>query len=127
MSTATDPNPPSTAEVEEHAHAHPSDWDYVKIAIILGVITAAEVGTYFVEHSSFITVSLLVMMVAKFMIVAGYFMHLKYDNPMFKRVFLSGLVLALAVFIVMLFTFEYFSDGFLKFLESKPTPDPSTG
>jgi cytochrome c oxidase subunit IV len=116
MSTATDPNPPSTAEVEEHAHDHPSDWLYVKIAVILGVITAVEVATYFTEHSTFISVSLILMMIAKFIIVAGYFMHLKYDNPLFKRVFVFGLLLAVAVFLVMLFAFEYFDEDALKFL-----------
>lgn len=115
-STATDPNPPSTAEVEEHAHDHPSDWMYVKIALILGVITAFEVATYFTEHSTFISVSLILMMIAKFIIVAGYFMHLKYDNPLFKRVFVFGLLLAVAVFIVMLLAFEYWDDDAVKFL-----------
>ena len=42
------------------------------------------------------------MMIAKFLIVTGYFMHLKYDNPLFKRVFVFGLVLAVVVYIIML-------------------------
>jgi hypothetical protein len=56
------------------------------------------------------------MMIAKFAIVAGYFMHLKYDNPLFKRVFVFGLVLAIVVFTIMLATLEFFSDDSLKFL-----------
>lgn len=114
--TATDPNPSSTAEVEEHAHEHPSDWQYVKIALILGVITAVEVATYFTELTLVITLSLIAMMVAKFIIVAGFFMHLRFDNPLFKRVFVFGLLLALAVFIVMLFAFEFFDEDNLKYL-----------
>ncbi len=128
MSTTTaDPVESSSAhEGEEHAHEHPSDWKYVKIALILAAITAVEVATYFTELTTFITVSLLGMMVAKFIIVAGYFMHLKYDTPLFKRVFVFGLILALVVFLIALFTFEFFSDGSLKFLESS-SADHSTG
>ena len=32
---------------EAHDDHHPSDWEYVKVAIILAVVTAAEVATYF--------------------------------------------------------------------------------
>jgi cytochrome c oxidase subunit 4 len=129
MSTTTSESPTSIEDhevgvAEKH---HPSDGDYVKIALILAVITAVEVATYFTELTTFITLSLLGMMVAKFVIVAGYFMHLKYDSPLFKRVFVFGLILALVVFLITLFTFEFFSDGFLKFLESNPAPDQSTG
>jgi cytochrome c oxidase subunit 4 len=129
MSTTTTEPVESAAdhEGEAHAHDHPSDWKYVKVALILGVITAVEVATYFTELTTFITISLLAMMTAKFIIVAGYFMHLKYDNPLFKRVFVFGLFLALAVFLITLTTFEFWSDGFLKFLESNPAPDQSTG
>ncbi|HEY9555413.1 MAG TPA: cytochrome C oxidase subunit IV family protein [Acidimicrobiales bacterium] len=125
MSTTTTNEASPTAEEEllEHAHDHPSDGDYVKIAIILGVITAAEVGTYFwkdifgSEPSTFALVATLFpMMIAKFIIVIGYFMHLKYDNPLFKRVFIFGLLLAMAVFIAALSAFEFWDDRFLRFL-----------
>lgn len=115
MSTTTD----SAPEVHEaaHVHEHPSDRKYVNIALILGVITAAEVGTYFFEMSTTALVLVLFpMMIAKFAIVTGYFMHLKYDNPLFKRVFVFGLVLAVVVFMIALFAFEFWSDDYLKFM-----------
>jgi cytochrome c oxidase subunit 4 len=127
MSTATTTDTPLTdeQELEEHAHAHPTDSDYVKIALILGVITAAEVGTYFwkdifgSEPSTFALVATLFpMMVAKFLIVIGYFMHLKFDNPLFKRVFIFGMFLAVAVFLAALTVFEFWDDRFLRFLTS---------
>ncbi len=107
-------------DVDETVHDHPSDAKYVKIALILGVITAAEVGTYFWEDASTtaLVAVLFPMMIAKFAIVTGYFMHLKYDNPLFKRVFVFGLCLAVAVFMIMFFSFQYFSDDYLKFLRS---------
>ena len=110
-------------ELEEHAHDHPSDGDYVKIAIILGVITAAEVGTYFWKDifgseptTLALVATLFPMMIAKFLIVIGYFMHLRFDNPLYKRVFIFGLMLALAVFIATLSAFEFWDDRFLRFL-----------
>lgn len=111
-------------EVDPTVHNHPSDGDYVKIALILGAITALEVGTYFWEdifgsHPSTLALvlSLFPMMIAKFIIVVGYFMHLKYDNPLFKRVFVFGLALAIAVYVIVFFAFEFFDDRFLRFLQ----------
>ena len=109
---------------DEHAHDHPTDGMYVKIALILGVITAAEVGTYFWEDlfgkapSTFALIATLFpMMIAKFAIVCGYFMHLKFDNKIFRRVFVFGIVLAVAVYFIMFFSMEYLSDDYLKFLK----------
>ena len=105
-------------EVDETVHDHPSDGKYVKIAIILSVITAAEVSTYFWKSAGtgVLVAVLFPMMIAKFAIVTGYFMHLKYDNPLFKRVFVFGLFLAIGVYTVALFAFEFWDDQYLKFL-----------
>jgi len=124
MSSTTSVEEAADHTVATTAHAHPSDADYVKIAAILGVITAAEVATYFwkdifgSEPSTLaLVLSLFPMMIAKFAIVTGYFMHLKYDNPLFKRVFVFGLVLAVAVYTVVFFAFEFFDDRFFRFLQ----------
>jgi cytochrome c oxidase subunit IV len=95
-------------------HAHPSDRSYVGIALILALITAAEVGTYYLEEElgSWLIPALLVMMVVKFAMVAGWFMHLRFDSNLFTRLFVSGVVLAVAVYLGTLAAFEYFSrDG----------------
>lgn len=114
MSTATDT---TVVTHEPHGHDHPSDGRYVKIAVILAVITAAEVATYFVELNAVVIGALITMMVTKFIIVASYFMHLKYDNPIFKRVFTFGLLLAVAVFLVALTTLDFWDQArFLRFL-----------
>ena len=99
-------------------HAHPTDAQYIKIALILGVITAAEVGTYFWEGASTLGLVLVLfpMMIAKFFIVTGWFMHLKYDNPLYRRVFIFGLLLALVVFLAALTAFEFWDARYLRFL-----------
>src|SRR4051794_21337847 len=99
-------------------HAHPADRSYVGIALILALITAAEVGTFYLEDSlgSWLVPALLVMMTVKFAMVAGWFMHLRFDSSIFTRLFVSGIVLAVAVYIAMLATFQFFSK------QGEPTP-----
>jgi cytochrome c oxidase subunit 4 len=117
MSTTT-----STADSvpveEQDRHDHPTDLKYVKIALILGVLTMLEVSTYFVEDASttMLVITLFPMMIAKFLIVTAYFMHLKYDNPLFRRVFFFGLILAVVVFLIMLSTFEFWNGDFYRYL-----------
>ena len=92
-------------------HAHPSDRSYVGIALILALITAAEVGTFYLEDElgSILIPALLVMMTVKFAMVAGWFMHLRFDSSLFTRMFVSGILLAVGVYLGALATFEFFS------------------
>ena len=105
----------ATADHSDAAHAHPSDWAYVKIALILGAITALEVATYFesaitiFQNNSFVIFSLLFMMIVKFWMVAAYFMHLKSDNKIFTQLFVGGIVLATVVYIIALSAFEFWA------------------
>ncbi len=47
---------------------------------------------------------LLILATMKFAIVAAFFMHLKFDSPMLRRVFITGIVLAGVVYFVALTT-----------------------
>jgi cytochrome c oxidase subunit IV len=95
-------------------HAHPSDRSYVGIALILALITAAEVVTFYLEDElgSWLIPALVMMMIVKFAMVAGWFMHLRFDSNLFTRLFVSGILLAVGVYLSMLAAFEFFSgDG----------------
>lgn len=97
-------------EAEEHEHEHPSDWAYVKIALVLAVITAIEVSTYFssvVDWGDALIPSLLIMMFVKFYLVGMWFMHLKFDSPLFLKLFVGGLILAFGVYVATLTAFEF--------------------
>ena len=86
-------------------HTHPSPTKYVGIAIFLAIITALEVALYYITMPEWlIVVLLLILATAKFAMVAGFFMHLKFDSPMLRRVFITGIVLAGVVYTVALFT-----------------------
>jgi cytochrome c oxidase subunit 4 len=88
------------------AHAHPSPRDYWLIAFILAIITAAEVAvTYVSALDSVVAPLLIVMAAAKFVIVVGYFMHLKYEAKMYRNLFLIGIVATPLLFGAVLFTF----------------------
>jgi cytochrome c oxidase subunit IV len=117
MSTATtDAHDVDDVEHADHVE-HPSDLLYVKIAAFLAFVTGLEVATYFFEMSTLqLVLVLFPMMIIKFGTVILYFMHLKYDNPLFKRVFLFGLVLAIIVFVIALAAMEFWDDQYLKFL-----------
>ncbi|HVF54276.1 MAG TPA: cytochrome C oxidase subunit IV family protein [Actinomycetota bacterium] len=87
-------------------HNHPEPRSYVAVAIFLAVVTAAEVGIYYVKMSDALLVTVLLVMAAvKFAFVASWFMHLRFDNRVFKRLFVTGIVLALIVFGIVLSTF----------------------
>jgi cytochrome c oxidase subunit 4 len=49
--------------------------------------------------------ALIILSLAKFIAVVGYFMHLKYDSKIFRYMFVAGLVLSLAVYLAMLAMF----------------------
>jgi len=86
-------------------HAHPSTVKYVGIAILLGLITALEVGLYYINMPEGLLVAfLMVLAFLKFALVAAFFMHLKFDSPMLRRLFITGIILAGVVYTVVLLT-----------------------
>lgn len=92
----------------EHAHKddHPSPRKYVAVAVLLAVVTAIEVAIYYIEMSDALLVTfLLLFALFKFAMVAAWFMHLRFDSHMFRRLFITGIVLALIVFAIVLSTF----------------------
>ncbi len=104
--------PAPTAGAPDHgeAHGHPSDWAYVKIALVLAALTALEVFTYFesvVDWGAALVPSLIFMMIVKFYLVATWFMHLRFDSKLFGRLFVAGLVLAVGVYVATLAAFEF--------------------
>jgi cytochrome c oxidase subunit IV len=95
-------------ELEEHAHDHPSEFQYVKVAIFLGIVTALEVAVVYIGALENLLVPILsAMMLIKFFAVAAYFMHLKFDSKIFRRFFILGIILAIAIYGVVLWTFTF--------------------
>lgn len=79
----------------DHGHGHATVGTYVKITVILGVITAIEIGAIYLNWPDWIRYTLLgILSVAKFAMVVAFFMHLFYDNRVLTFLFLAGLVMA---------------------------------
>ncbi|MEE9249022.1 MAG: cytochrome C oxidase subunit IV family protein [Dehalococcoidia bacterium] len=91
--------------------AHPSVTTYIKVAIILAIITIVEVGVFFLDfnRTAFILV-FIVMSGVKFAIVIMFYMHLKFDNILFSRLFIGGLALAAALMLSILALFRVLAD-----------------
>jgi cytochrome c oxidase subunit IV len=97
------------AEVHaSHEGGHATVGTYVMIGVILTVITAVEVAVFYIPALSAIIVPLLVVLSAtKFVIVVLFYMHLRYDSPVFSRVFFGPLFLALFVIIGLILLFKF--------------------
>jgi cytochrome c oxidase subunit 4 len=95
-------------------HSHPGPRQYVLIGIVLVILTAVEVATSYLEghvNSNLLIVALGIMAAVKFFLVAAWYMHMKQDSKVFRRLFLTGLILATIVYGIL---FLFFSSTVLK-------------
>lgn len=115
MSTTTsqaivDDHAPSHADDHEH---HPTATTYWLTFVGLVILTAIEVlWSYLPIEGVVLVVPLLVMMVVKFCIVGGVFMHLQTDFKIlngywFTLAFGIALCLAIAVYVIVYATFKF--------------------
>jgi cytochrome c oxidase subunit 4 len=61
-------------------------------------------------HSVFVPF-LLVLSAAKFILVAMFFMHLKFDRPILTTVFAGGIVVATVIILAMMLLFGAIGSG----------------
>jgi cytochrome c oxidase subunit 4 len=97
----------------EHGHVeHASVRTYLGVAAALGIITAVEVMVFYIEalHPVLVPI-LLTLSAAKFVLVVGFFMHLKYDARLFRGLFVGPLAVAIAIILAMLALYGVFSGG----------------
>ena len=91
------------ADIEhESEHSHPGVGQYVEIGIILAVMTAIEVVIYESFDGGLnlnVGIPILILLtILKFALVVMWFMHLRFDHKMFRRLFLVGIVLSMFVY-----------------------------
>ena len=84
----------------DHAHGHGHEEEskfqiYVRIAMLLAVITGVEIIAVYLPFPKWtIVTALITLSTVKFMFVIFYFMHLRWDKPFCTILFFIGLVLA---------------------------------
>jgi cytochrome c oxidase subunit 4 len=86
-------------------HEHPGVGQYVEIGIILAVMTLLEVVLYEsfdagLEKAIGIP-ALIILTILKFVLVVLWFMHLRFDHKLFRRLFFAGVILAGVVFSIV--------------------------
>ncbi|MCH7733911.1 MAG: cytochrome C oxidase subunit IV family protein [Chloroflexi bacterium] len=82
---------------------HPSPLFYVIVGLILGVITLLEYWLFTTDlEKVWINASLFALSSAKFFMVVAFFMHLKFDNKWFAKLFAAAFFLAIGIFLATL-------------------------
>jgi len=105
-----EPASPTPPRARGRTVRHPSPKEYVRIAVVLAVVTAMEVGIYYAKISRALLIPLLLILAAiKFVLVVLWFMHLRFDSRTYARFFLIGLAGAVTLYLVVLLTFRAFS------------------
>jgi cytochrome c oxidase subunit IV len=94
--------------VHAEAHEHPNPRQYVLIALVLVIVTGIEIATSYLNtgHTNLIIVALFLMAAFKFFLVAAWYMHMKTDQPFFRRIFVVGLVGAGIVYGIVMLVFS---------------------
>lgn len=89
-------------------HAHPTPKTYAKIAAALCAITVVEFICYYLEAVRTVLVPLLIFLSGiKFSLVVMFYMHLKFDNRVFTRLLLIGLIIGIGVVLSLLVLFNF--------------------
>ncbi|MSQ34731.1 MAG: hypothetical protein EXR57_02810 [Dehalococcoidia bacterium] len=89
---------------------HATPGFYVAVAIILTILTLVEVWLFTVTSLGALFVPLLLFLsVVKFVMVIGFFMHLRFDPKGFTYIFAAGMGLGVTVFLVLLTLFSKLS------------------
>ena len=86
--------------------AHATTGHYVRIAVILTILTILEVATYYVNIPFAPLVTLLLVLAGtKFVLVVAYYMHLRYDSKLFAGFFFFGFTVEILLLITLLVLF----------------------
>ena len=106
-----DPEPDETTEAgdapaDSASHRpHPGPLEYIQIGVVLAIITAVEVALFYIDLGTNVLVTLLLVLSGlKFLLVAMWFMHLKFDASILTIMFVSGMALAFSIFMVVIAT-----------------------
>ncbi len=86
--------------------SHPSTRQYVQIAVILAVLTAIEVGLFYLDASldlnGWDAPMLVTLSTIKFVMVVGWFMHLRFEKGLLSKFFGAGFALAMGLYLILL-------------------------
>ena len=105
---------PAQEAAAGHEHTGPGWSVYWKVAVILTLLTVGEVWVYYIPAfvvSRLFLPTLLTMSAVKFVIVVLFYMHLRYDNKLFRNLFVGPLIIAVTILMALLFLFGHLRLG----------------
>ena len=86
---------------------HASVATYIKVAVVLAIVTAVEIGALYIPGlpTHFLVGLLIVMSILKFALVLAFFMHLYYDSKLLTALFVGPLTIACAIILALMALF----------------------
>ena len=82
---------------------HGTPLSYTLIGIILSILTFIEFRIFYIKSLGPLMIPLLIILsLGKFILVVGFFMHLRFDNKLLTYIFTVGFLLAVAIFMILL-------------------------
>ncbi len=103
---STHPSPLAAAPSATHPQAGPRT--YLVIAAFLLLLTVMEVAVFYIPAMARVLVPVLVFLaLAKFALVAMFYMHLRFDHVWFSYLFVGPLIVAVLLVISLLWLFGH--------------------
>jgi len=94
----TEPRVPGQVKVTARAETHPTPKTFLVVGAVLAVLTIIEFSIISVTGMRPLVVTVLFgLSLVKFVLVAGYFMHLRFDGRLLTWIFAVGFLLAMAI------------------------------
>jgi len=96
------------AEAPAPGGGHATVQTYIRVAVVLGMVTAIEIGALYVPGipSHALVALLLAFSVLKFWLVVAFFMHLRYDNKLLTALFVGPLIIAMGIILAIMAFFS---------------------
>lgn len=93
------------------SHGHATATYYWMVALVLAVITLLEVWITLIGLVPWVVITgLIVLGLAKFALVAAFFMHLRFDHRTYTWVFVACMILGINIFVFMMLLIEFFGE-----------------
>jgi len=95
---------PSAGAVQQE---HASVPTYLRVAVVLAILTAIEIGALYVPGlpPHILVTLILIFGTLKFALVVAFFMHLRYDSKLLTALFVGPLLIALAIILAIMALF----------------------
>lgn len=100
--------PPQELATAHGEKPHPSAGTYIRVAVVLFILTALEVAALYLPPIKPILLPVLFVLAgAKFAFVVMFYMHLRFDHKLFTWLFFAGMGVAVTIILAVYSLFRY--------------------